>query len=53
MASAAATGAVIAGPRDRRRAQATINFWAAELITRGKGGGEWVAPSWPRRSAAP
>ena len=44
MASAAATGAVIAGPRDRRRAQAIINFWAAELITRGKGGGEWVAP---------
>jgi DNA/RNA endonuclease G (NUC1) len=44
MASAAATGAVIAASRDRRKAQAIINFWAAELITRDKSASEWSAP---------
>ncbi|MHC2585373.1 DNA/RNA non-specific endonuclease [Bradyrhizobium diazoefficiens] len=40
---AAATGANIANARDRRKAQAIINFWTAELITRGKNSGDWSA----------
>ena len=44
MTAAAATGAVISNPRDRRKAQTIINFWAAELITRSTGQDEWSAP---------
>ncbi|MEG9525440.1 MAG: DNA/RNA non-specific endonuclease [Hyphomicrobiales bacterium] len=40
----ARSGTALADPRERRAAQAMINFWVAELITRGAVDEDFVAP---------
>ena len=43
LSRAAATGAIIMDPRERRTVQACMRFWAAELITRGEA--DWTLPA--------
>jgi DNA/RNA endonuclease G (NUC1) len=51
--SAASAGASIADAHNRRKAQAIINYWTAELITRSKDRGSWSAARLAPAESAP